>query len=96
MGDYLCYLSENSHRLFQALRSQGFQQIVKAPTSLKGRLIDLAFISSANPSVYYEARQQSQFFTDHDLIEIMEGKLTLFQPEQEMYCLILLGYEESC
>jgi exonuclease III len=75
VGDFnLCYLSASSHQLFQAFHSKGYQQLVKVPTSSKGRLIDLAFISPSESDVYYEVRQQSQFFTDHDLIEVIEGK----------------------
>ena len=75
VGDFnLCYLSAISHQLFQAFHSKGYQQLVKVPTSSKGRLIDLAFISPSESDVYYEVRQQSQFFTDHDLIEVIEGK----------------------
>ena len=73
LGDFnICYLSENAHQVFQAFHSRGYHQIVKSPTSLHGRLIDVAFLSPSD--VHYEARQQAQFFSDHDLIEIVEGK----------------------
>ena len=75
LGDFnICYLSENSHSVFQAFHIKGYHQIVKSPTSLHGRLIDVAFLSPSDSNVHYEARQQAQFFTDHDLIEIIEGK----------------------
>ena len=75
LGDFnICYLTENSHSVYQAINSRGYHQIVKSPTSLHGRLIDVAFLSPSNSDVHYEAKQQSQFFTDHDLIEIIEGK----------------------
>ena len=82
LGDFnLCYLTESFHLLFQAFRRMGYQQIVVNPTSINGRLIDLAFISPSALDVFDRAQQQSQFFTDHDLIEIIEGALNfLTQP----------------
>ena len=75
LGDFnLCYLSEGSHPLFRAFQERGYTQIVKSPTSLRGRLIDLAFVSPSNSVLRFKVRQQSQFFTDHDLIEIVIGK----------------------
>ena len=83
MGDFnLCYQTESSHKLFQAFQRKGYQQIVKAPTSLKGRLIDLAFISPMDSNASFVAQQQSQFYTDHDLIEIIEGNLILLFHKQ--------------
>ena len=74
MGDLnLCFLKEGSHQLFKSFLDKGFTQIVRNPTSLRGRLIDLAFISPSNSDVVFVARQQSQFFTDHDLIEVIIG-----------------------
>ena len=79
LGDFnLCYMSESFHQLFQALKGMGYKQIVEDPTSIKGRLIDLAFISPTDSDVFKKAHQQSQFFTDHDLIEIIEGKFNIF------------------
>ena len=78
VGDLnLCFLKEGSNRLFKSFLDKGFTQIVKNPTSLKGRLIDLAFISPSYSDVSYVARQQSQFFTDHDLIEVITGSFQL-------------------
>ena len=80
VGDFnLCYLTESSHQLFQAFQRMGYRQIVEDPTSIMGRLIDLAFISPSALDVFDRAQQQSQFFTDHDLIEIIEGALNFLR-----------------
>ena len=78
VGDFnLCYISDYSHQLFEALRVQGFQQIVKNPTHIEGRLIDLVFINNLDLDITYEVEQQAQFFTDHDLIEVKKGSVIL-------------------
>ena len=83
IGDFnLCYNTESSHPLFQAFQHKGYKQIVKSPTSSKGRLIDLAFVSPMDSNVSFVAQQQSQFYTDHDLIEIIEGNLILLFHKQ--------------
>ena len=74
VGDFnMCYNADFSHRLFESLRFQGFKQIVKNPTHIEGRLIDLVFINDLGPDITYQVNQQAQFFTDHDLIEIKKG-----------------------
>ena len=74
-GDFnICYISEKSHQVFQMLKSQGFQQLVNHPTHIEGRLIDLVFFFSPDPNAYYEVQQQAQWFTDHDLIQVVRGK----------------------
>ena len=75
LGDFnLCFASENSNQVFQALKSMGFQQLVKHPTHIEGRLIDLVFFFSPDPSACYDVQQQAQWFTDHDLIQVVTGK----------------------
>ena len=75
LGDFnLCFASENSNQVFQALKSMGFQQLVKHPTHIEGRLIDLVFFFSPDPSACYDVQQQAQWFTDHDLIQVVIGK----------------------
>ena len=78
VGDFnLCYISDYSHQLFEALRVKGFQQIVKNPTHIEGRLIDLVFTNNLDPDINYQVEQQAQFFTDHDLIEVKKGSVSL-------------------
>ena len=75
IGDFnLCFLSETHHEIFQFLESWGFHQLVKHPTHIKGRMIDLAFIKSYMEEENYKLLQQSPFFTDHDLLEFSSGK----------------------
>ena len=75
LGDFnLCFASENSNQVFQALKSMGFQQLVKHPTHIEGRLIDLVFFFSPDPSAYFDVQQQAHWFTDHDLIQVVIGK----------------------
>ena len=72
VGDFnLCFKSDILHPIFQALN--GFDQLVKYPTHVRGRIIDLAFIKKPNQSAY-EVKQISPFFTDHDIIELYSGK----------------------
>ena len=74
LGDFnICYQTQPTNQVFQALESKGFKQLVKHPTHIEGRLIDLVFIFSMDPGVNYEALQQAQYFTDHDMIEVFRG-----------------------
>ena len=74
LGDLnICYNSENSNDVFTTLRNMGFKQLVKYPTHTEGRLIDHAFYYCLDGGVCYEALQQAQFYTDHDLIKIVKG-----------------------
>ena len=71
LGDFnICYISERSNRVFQALSNMGFKQIVEFPTHIEGRLIDLVFIYSPDPNISYEVQQKAQYYTDHDLITV--------------------------
>ena len=85
LGDFnICFFSESSSQVFQVLRSLGFNQLVKYPTHTEGRLIDLAFFRSPDSSIYYEVNQQAQFFTDHDLIQVVRGKKINVEQEQKI------------
>ena len=78
VGDFnLCYISDFSNQLFESLRVQGFKQIVKHPTHMEGRLIDLVFTNNLDLDITYQVQQQAQFFTDHDLIEVMKGSVNM-------------------
>jgi exonuclease III len=96
LGDFnLCFMSESFHQLFQALKGMGYKQIVEDPTSIKGRLIDLAFISPTDSDVFKKVQQQSQFFTDHDLIEIIEGEFNIFINPNNDDNILLIDCERS-
>ena len=70
VGDFnLCFLDQRNHQIFRTLESLGYNQLVKKPTHIKGRMIDLVF-----SKVSFEIIQQSPFFTDHDILVVkMEG-----------------------
>ena len=70
----MCYISEQSSPLFQTLISMGFKQLVKQPTHEEGRLIDLLFYYSPNNDTVPKVIQQSQYFTDHDMVKVVKGK----------------------
>ena len=64
VGDFnLCFVDQRNHQIFRTLESLGFNQLVKKPTHIKGRMIDLVF-----SKVSFEIIQQSPFFTDHDIL----------------------------
>ena len=66
MGDFnLCYIQQRNHQIFKTIESLGFNQLVKSPTHIKGRMIDLVFSKS-----FFEVIQQSPFFTDHDILVV--------------------------
>ena len=74
MGDFnLCFQSENLHPIFQFLRKQGFCQLVKSSTLIKGRMIDLVFINQKEELHIWKSNQQPTFFSDHDVIQISSG-----------------------
>ena len=70
VGDFnLCFLDQRNHQIFRTLENLGFNQLVKKPSHIKGRLIDLVF-----SKVSFEIIQQSPFFTDHDIVVMkMDG-----------------------
>ena len=76
IGDFnLCFLSEKNHPIFSFLKNSGFHQLIKSPTHMKGGMIDLVFTNEEIIDENSKVSQQSPFFTDHDLIEIMTGKI---------------------
>ena len=78
LGDFnTCYFSERSNQVFKAMEQMEFQQLVKQPTHIAGRLIDLVFFRSSDPDICYKVKQQAQFFTDHDLLQVFKGRIVL-------------------
>ena len=49
------------------------------PTHREGGTIDLVFFLSSNPDIVCKVIQQSQFYTDHDLIEVVRGTYGFFE-----------------
>ena len=75
LGDFnICYSEERFSPVFETLEGFGFKQIVSEPTHIEGRMIDLVFFFSSDAGTEYKARQQAQYFTDHDLIQVVRGK----------------------
>ena len=76
VGDInICYLSELHHPVIQFILSQGFTQLVKRPTHIKGRLID--HIYHRNPGVNkllddFKIHHCSPYFTDHDILSVAQ------------------------
>ena len=83
VGDFnICFLSEVHHPVIRFLISQGFQQLVKRPTQIEGRLIDHVYhYSPASDSdcTKFTVKQQSPYFTDHDVLSVVQVKY--------LYCL---------
>ena len=74
VGDFnICYISENTHEIYQALMKKGFTQLVNHPTHEGGRLIDCVFCFCPGDKFPYDVHQQAQYYTDHDLIKVDEG-----------------------
>ena len=73
VGDFnLCFKSESSHPVMREIRNLGFEQMVKFPTHLAGRLIDhVHFFSPNDHPQCIKVRQQSPYFTDHDLLSVI-------------------------
>ena len=79
LGDFnICYARDTFNEVFTELRRLGFCQLVKHPTHIEGGMIDLVFLLSSNPNTAHEVRQQAQFFTDHDVVEVLRGKNIIF------------------
>ena len=71
LGDLnICYINERSNLIIKSLEEMGFVQHVKNPSHIEGRLIDHAYSFSPTLKANYEVKQQAQYFTDHDLIQI--------------------------
>ena len=72
LGDFnICFKSESQNKVFEELKEIGFKQLVKYSSHEEGRMIDLVFDLSPSRDAIYETIQQSRYFTDHDLIEVV-------------------------
>ena len=75
VGDFnLCAMSEKEHTIMRYMKRLGFKQLVKKPTHIEGRIIDLVF--SYNPDengeTNIDVKFQSPYFTDHDIVYVHE------------------------
>ena len=69
LGDFnLCYQSQRDHPIFKLLHDMKFVQLVKSPSHIEGRVLDLVFVHETNKTL--TVHQKAAYFTDHDVIEI--------------------------
>ena len=69
-GDFnICYLMNKTNRLIQGLESNGFQQLVRESTHIRGRHIDHAYWKDAD-RFWLEPvlNRYSPYYSDHDAI----------------------------
>ena len=69
-GDFnICYLMNRTNRLIQGLESNGFQQLVRESTHIRGRHIDHAYWKDPN-RFWLEPvlNRYSPYYSDHDAI----------------------------
>ena len=75
VGDFnLCYLAQRSHPIVRELESKGFIQLVKHPTHVEGRLIDLIFYFEPDRigPIKFTTQQKGLYFTDHDMLHLLK------------------------
>ena len=75
VGDFnLCSKADKDHSILRHMMSLGFRQLVREPTHVEGRSIDLVFAYSPLEShtVDVKVKLQSPYFTDHDILYILE------------------------
>ena len=74
VGDFnLCYKSDRNHPILMELRFLGFEQMVKFPTHIAGRMIDHVHFHSSNvEALMIKVQQKSPYFSDHDLLLVSE------------------------
>ena len=75
VGDFnLCSKSEKKHTIFQFMEREGFVQLVDSPTHMEGRHIDQVFMFNPEQrdNQQLAVKQQSPFYTDHDILYIHE------------------------
>ena len=64
----LCYIDTRRNKVTQWLENEGFKQMVKRATHIRGRLIDHFYIRKANDNITTTVFRHSPFFSDHDAI----------------------------
>ena len=78
LGDMnICYATDRNHIIFRELECKGFKQYISKPTHVKGNQIDHVFYYSPNVTSTFEptVNQYGQYFTDHDLIQVVMGEV---------------------
>ena len=73
LGDFnICHKSQYQNKIFGELKCIGFQQLAQISTHTERGLIDFVFFHSSSRKATPRVYQESQFFTDHDLLEVLE------------------------
>ena len=69
IGDFNSCFHENfNNQVTQGLIQQGFVQLVKEPTHIRGRIIDHAYIKDPTGRLKPIIERYSPYYTDHDAI----------------------------
>ena len=74
LGDFnLCFKTDNNHPIIKKISYLGFEQKVEQATHIGGRLIDQIYIfSPCNHEMFVRVQQQSPYFSDHDILSLIE------------------------
>ena len=75
VGDLnICFKSEQNNLILRALANLGLKQKVKRATHREGRQIDYVyiFLPINVQENYVEVVQQAPYFTDHDIIFVLD------------------------
>ena len=69
-GDFnICYLSQRNNKIIKYLEQNGFTQLIKEATHVKGRLLDhFYFRSSGDDRIKTSVFRYSPYYADHDAI----------------------------
>ena len=69
-GDFnICYLSQRSNKITKYLEQNGFTQLVKEPTHIKGRLLDHFYLrANGDDHLKTSVFRYSPYYADHDAI----------------------------
>ena len=82
-GDFnICYKTTRNNRITKYLENNGFFQIMKEPTHIRGRLIDHFYFKPGGPiSELPTIYRYSPYYSDHDGICATIRRIPPLQPE---------------
>ena len=87
LGDFnLCFKTESDHPILKKVSQLGFEQKVEHATHLAGRLIDHIYIfSPCNQKKIVKIQQQSPYFSDHDILSVIEVSYFTYNSSLDLY-----------
>ena len=87
LGDFnLCFKTESDHPILKKVSQLGFKQKVEHATHLAGRLIDHIYIfSPCNQKKIVKIQQQSPYFSDHDILSVIEVSYFTYNSSLDLY-----------